>query len=103
MEQRRQHTTAVHLLLFARLRLEQRVLQHSLECNCLFRQRTRICRNHFSVCRKELLDILLQRLEVSVALIDNVAGSGIVEQRQQQVFQRDVLVLPRACFRNGKI
>src|ERR1044072_5207710 len=102
VEQRCQNTTTVHFLLFARLRLEQRVLQYSLEGKSLFRQRVRIRINHFAVCGKEVLDLLLQSIEVSAAGIDNVARSRIDEQRQKQMFQRYVLVLPVGRFRNGQ-
>src|SRR6185369_18032170 len=95
MEERRQNTTAVHFLLFACLRLEQRVLQHLLEGDCLFRQRARICIDHFAVCREEVLDVLLQSIEVAAAGIDNVARGWVSEQSQQQMFERYVLVLPR--------
>src|SRR5215213_9733207 len=103
VEKRRQHTTTVHFLLLTRLRLEQRVLQYLLERNRLFRQRAWIRIDHFTVCRKELLDLLLQGIEVSAAGIDYVARSRIVEQREQQVFQRYVLVLSRSCFRDCQV
>src|SRR6185503_19295970 len=95
MEQCCQNSSTVHFVSSARLRLEQRVLQHLLECNRLFRQRARICINHFTVSSKELLDVLLQSIAVAAAMIDYVARSGIVEQCQQQMFQRYVLMFPR--------
>jgi len=97
MKECREDTATIHLLLFACLCLQHCVLQNALEGDRLFRQGAWI-RGHLPVFVEELFEIFFQRIYVGAAMIDNVACRRIIEQSEQEMFERYVFMLARCCF-----
>src|SRR6185295_11040567 len=97
LEESREDTPAVNLLLFACLCLQDCVLQNALEGDRLFRQGAWIP-GRLLVFGEKLFEVFLQRINVAAAMIDNVARRWIIKQREQKMFERDVFVLARCRF-----
>ena len=85
-KQRGEEVPAINLVLAARLRLKQRILQHALEHDRLFGHlRLSPCLiplQPFLVLVKELLEFLFQGIDVSATMMDNVARRLVIEQRE---------------------
>ena len=91
-EDRDQHIGDADFLFAARLHVEHRPLQHALEAE----RRLHLALLAFLELRGRLVDVLLQLLlefgEVGSAGAQHFAHLGRVEDRQEQVLDREVLV-----------
>ena len=91
-EDRHQHVADADFLLAARLHVEHRALQHALEAE----RRLHLALLAFLEPRGGLVDVLLQFLlelrQIRAAGAQHLAHLGRVEDRQQQVLDRQVLV-----------
>lgn len=91
-EDRHQHVRAGDLLLAAGLHVVDRALQHSLEAQRGLRVAVDVLGQHRHRGGDGLLQVGAQALEIHAACLEHGFGRWVVEQRQQQVFDRHVLV-----------
>jgi hypothetical protein len=104
-EDRHQHVRAGHFLLAVRGRLHvhDRALDHALEAERRLGIDLARARHGRGVVADEIRQGLAQIFDVDRARTQDFSGRRIVEQRQQQVFDRDELVPSLPRFDKGHV
>ncbi len=85
---------AVEGVLAGMLDLHRRALEHALECQGLDRRFGLRDRELLDFFLEVLLEVLLELFHVSAARGDDLCGFRIVQEREQDVLEREVLVPP---------
>ena len=99
--ERREDVVAVDLSLARPLGLLQGVLQHALKHGGLLRHLLARRGQLLKLFAEKLLDLGFQALNVPAAPADGVARRAVVQQREQQMFERNVFVTPPDRFIDG--
>ena len=86
-----------------RLDVHRRALQHALERERLIGAGLLAFGQLLDLFVEEALELAAQLLDVAAALGDDVGAARIVEDRQQQVLERQVLVTPAADVIDGAL
>ena len=102
-EHRREHVAGRHLLAARGLDVHRRALQHALERERLVGPGLLALGQLVDLLVEEALELAAQLLDVAAALGDDVGAARIVEDRQQQVLERQVLVAPAADVVDGAL
>ena len=92
-EDRDQHVGAGDFLLARRLDVQDRALDHALEALRRLRVGVRVRRQPRRVLADEIGQHAAQLVEVDAAGLQDFGGRRVVEHREQQVLDRDELVL----------
>src|SRR4030095_2709877 len=90
--ERGEDVPAVDLGLARRLRLERGPLEHALEGRRLLPQLVITRRQRAQTLGEKRFEAALERLEVAAALPDDVARRPLVEEGEEQMFERQELV-----------
>ena len=85
------------------LDVHRRALQHALERERLIGPGLLAFGQLLDLLVEEALEIAAQLLDIAAALGDDVGAARIVEDRQQQVLERQVLVAPAADVVDGAL
>ena len=91
-EDRHQHVGARHLLAARRLDVDRGALHDALEARGRLRLVDRFDDQVVEIGVDILDDVLAQLVEIDVAGAQHRRGVGIVDQRQQQMFERRIFV-----------
>ncbi len=92
-EDRHEHVGAGDLLAARRLDVDRRTLDDPLEAGGRFRLVERLDDQIVEIGIEIMRDVLAQLVEIDVAGAQHRCGVGIVDQRQQQMFERRIFVV----------
>ena len=102
-EHRRDHVAGRHLLAAGGLDVHRRALEHALERERLIGAGLLALGQLVDLLVEEALEIAAQLLDVAAALGDDIGAARIIEDRQQQVLERQVLVAAAAHVVDGAL
>ena len=102
-EHRCDHVARRHLLTAGGLHVHRRALQHPLERQRLVRAGLLVLGQRVDLLGEEALELAAELLDVAAALGDGVGSARVIEDREQQVLERQVLVAARAGVLDGAL
>ena len=83
--------------------MELRVLDHALQHRGQHRLDVRVLRQFLECLLQEVVELLLEHLDVAAARAHGHRRVTIVQQREQQMFERHVLVTPFDSLADGEL
>ena len=100
---RRDHVAGRHLLATGGLDVHRGALEHALERERLIGTGLFAFRQLVDLLVEEALEVAAQAVDAAAALDDDIGAGRVVEDRQQQVLERQVLVAASADIVDGTL
>ena len=98
LQDRRQHVAGMHFVALRALHVEHGRLQHAAERRGLLRLALVAARQLLDRFVEVVVQLAAQRREIGAAGLENPLAVGVVQQRVEQVLERQVRVPPRDGF-----